>query len=182
MCCIFPSLIADPCTLPPVQGPCNSRDTRWYWEQKSRSCKHFIYSGCLGNSNNFGSASECESKCSQQRGQSGRTQSLTGRPAVLSASVTDIISNGIVFIVRLLLLLWFLVEGYIFRRCVRVAGGCWSMQWISLQILLQCGEWSMRSFRLQRMRRQRQSFRTNWRYSFIYSNIVSYQSNISMFF
>uniref|UniRef100_A0A803TQK6 BPTI/Kunitz inhibitor domain-containing protein n=1 Tax=Anolis carolinensis TaxID=28377 RepID=A0A803TQK6_ANOCA len=48
------------CKLPPEQGKwsCSEKISRYYYNQKSKHCEQFIYSGCGGNANNFSSSQE----------------------------------------------------------------------------------------------------------------------------
>merc|ERR1712215_304209 len=53
------------CDQPPaVGGPCEAYIPRWTFNQATRNCEQFIYGGCKGNKNRFGSKAECEKKCS----------------------------------------------------------------------------------------------------------------------
>nr|XP_061799788.1 tissue factor pathway inhibitor-like [Nerophis lumbriciformis] len=56
----------NPCDLPQVEGPCRALMPRFYFDSKSRQCKHFYYGGCFGNANNFFSMAACEEKCQRQ--------------------------------------------------------------------------------------------------------------------
>ncbi|XP_013398726.1 papilin isoform X2 [Lingula anatina] len=51
------------CLLPVVRGGCQQNLSRWYFDQKTRSCKTFTYGGCLGNKNNFETRDACEQSC-----------------------------------------------------------------------------------------------------------------------
>uniref|UniRef100_A0A8B9H9X1 BPTI/Kunitz inhibitor domain-containing protein n=1 Tax=Astyanax mexicanus TaxID=7994 RepID=A0A8B9H9X1_ASTMX len=55
------------CTLNHVEGVCPGKFNpihRWFFDSTSGSCKHFLYSGCKGNANNFPSRRACQEQCS----------------------------------------------------------------------------------------------------------------------
>jgi len=52
---------ADPCSLPMDGGPCRALKPRYY--HNNGKCEKFIYGGCRGNANNFGSLEDCEARC-----------------------------------------------------------------------------------------------------------------------
>ncbi|CAO4374764.1 unnamed protein product [Caenorhabditis nigoni] len=54
----------DVCTLPPVTGSCSRARIMWYYDNESRKCERFSWSGC-GNQNRFASKMQCEQTCSQ---------------------------------------------------------------------------------------------------------------------
>ncbi|XP_037086585.1 papilin-like [Pollicipes pollicipes] len=51
------------CRQRSLVGPCAGSITRYYFDDTSKRCQQFIYSGCGGNSNNFETRSECEGSC-----------------------------------------------------------------------------------------------------------------------
>ncbi|TRY59175.1 hypothetical protein DNTS_032421 [Danionella cerebrum] len=53
----------DMCASPPMAGPCKGLFPRWYYDHESGECRHFQYSGCKGNHNNFLQKSDCENEC-----------------------------------------------------------------------------------------------------------------------
>ncbi|GAA6099383.1 low-density lipoprotein receptor-related protein 11 [Tachysurus ichikawai] len=58
-----PTVDQDPCTMPPVVGPCKGVFPRWYYDPTAGECKHFLYSGCKGNHNNFLQQADCANEC-----------------------------------------------------------------------------------------------------------------------
>ncbi|XP_064321218.1 WAP four-disulfide core domain protein 8-like [Phalacrocorax carbo] len=64
----FSSLVssADICHLPLVRGPCRGRFRHYAYASALGTCQPFIYSGCGGNANNFGTLEECQQVCEQQ--------------------------------------------------------------------------------------------------------------------
>lgn len=44
-------------------GYCKAHIPRWSYDFENRECVKFIYGGCGGNKNRFGSLEECQEKC-----------------------------------------------------------------------------------------------------------------------
>ena len=57
--------VSDICSLSQDQGPCGDWVLRHYYDKSSGQCQYFYYGGCEGNENNFETAEECESRCSE---------------------------------------------------------------------------------------------------------------------
>lgn len=60
------------CRLPPEVGLCNTNEVenyhkRWYYSDSRGSCVSFIYSGCMGNQNNFRSFDSCTQFCASSK-------------------------------------------------------------------------------------------------------------------
>ncbi|CDW53412.1 Kunitz BPTI and Lustrin cystein domain containing protein [Trichuris trichiura] len=53
----------NPCLLPMLPGEGDQKLKRWYFNQASRQCLEFTYTGRAGNQNNFQSEEECAGKC-----------------------------------------------------------------------------------------------------------------------
>lgn len=51
------------CQLPADSGECSNYVSRFYYDTKDKSCKHFYYGGCGGNKNNFISEGACLARC-----------------------------------------------------------------------------------------------------------------------
>ncbi len=48
------------CTQLPQTGPCRSAIRSWYYDAATAPCMPFLYGGCQGNENRFGSFDECD--------------------------------------------------------------------------------------------------------------------------
>ncbi|GCB78354.1 hypothetical protein scyTo_0019396 [Scyliorhinus torazame] len=51
------------CTSPLQTGPCRAAFRRFFYDAADKTCKIFIYGGCLGNGNNFISEQACLEHC-----------------------------------------------------------------------------------------------------------------------
>lgn len=51
------------CQKPPFSGPCMGFVPRFYYDQKTNSCRAFVYGGCMSNGNNFESHTDCMRLC-----------------------------------------------------------------------------------------------------------------------
>ena len=51
------------CLQKPSPGPCKGSFQRWFYDEGANQCSPFTYGGCKGNSNNFKSAQECQTRC-----------------------------------------------------------------------------------------------------------------------
>ncbi|KFD46291.1 hypothetical protein M513_12826 [Trichuris suis] len=51
------------CGQPADTGNCRGKEQKWFFNPRTRKCETFIYGGCGGNSNNFGSKQQCETVC-----------------------------------------------------------------------------------------------------------------------
>ncbi|BFZ04334.1 hypothetical protein BsWGS_07373 [Bradybaena similaris] len=59
------SMAATPeyCAYEKVEGICQGRFDRYYYEPATGTCELFQYGGCQGNENNFETQIECEAVC-----------------------------------------------------------------------------------------------------------------------
>ena len=53
----------DICRFPPEVGPCRGVYPRWFFNATSSQCELFLYGGCYGNDNQFGTLNECIDHC-----------------------------------------------------------------------------------------------------------------------
>ncbi|XP_076119139.1 BPTI/Kunitz domain-containing protein-like [Alosa pseudoharengus] len=53
----------DQCVAPMDPGPCLALIPRWFHNAVTNKCEQFIYGGCQGNRNNYGSEKECTDTC-----------------------------------------------------------------------------------------------------------------------
>jgi hypothetical protein len=58
------SNMLDSCRLPAKTGMCRGYFKRFYYDPSTNECKQFVYGGCGGNLNNYGTQSECQFVCS----------------------------------------------------------------------------------------------------------------------
>lgn len=58
-----PAALAERCRLPAVAGRCRASIPRWFFDAPSGRCRRFVFGGCGGNGNNFGTESECRESC-----------------------------------------------------------------------------------------------------------------------
>merc|ERR1711962_513921 len=55
------------CYLKKIVGPCQGNYMEWFYDITSRSCKQFVYGGCLGNGNRFETKEQCENMCAPDK-------------------------------------------------------------------------------------------------------------------
>ncbi|XP_061864653.1 collagen alpha-1(VII) chain [Colius striatus] len=67
-----PVMDAEPCRQPLDEGHCQRYTLRWYYNQRAAECRPFVYSGCRGSLNRFGSKEECEQRCGPRLGAGAR--------------------------------------------------------------------------------------------------------------
>uniref|UniRef100_A0A2K5RMZ7 Collagen alpha-1(VII) chain n=1 Tax=Cebus imitator TaxID=2715852 RepID=A0A2K5RMZ7_CEBIM len=66
----------DPCSLPLDEGSCTAYTLRWYHRAVpggTEACHPFVYGGCGGNANRFGTREACERRCSPRVAQNQGT-------------------------------------------------------------------------------------------------------------
>jgi len=51
------------CEQPKIVSHCEAYFPKWFFNEETNSCAEFIYGGCDGNGNNFGSEEKCQSIC-----------------------------------------------------------------------------------------------------------------------
>jgi len=56
--------VVEVCMLPLEVGRCAQNQTAWHYNSITGLCSSFVYGGCRGNANRFGSQVNCESACS----------------------------------------------------------------------------------------------------------------------
>ncbi|XP_038605979.1 papilin-like [Tachyglossus aculeatus] len=62
----------DLCFLPPVEGPCQAKIPRYFYDSVTRRCAEFFYGGCKGNPNNFVDRESCQAACAARGRDRGR--------------------------------------------------------------------------------------------------------------
>lgn len=56
------------CLLEPERGLCYAAFTLYYFDAAAGTCEEFLYGGCGGNANRFGSLEECQATCARSSG------------------------------------------------------------------------------------------------------------------
>ena len=56
-------LVNSVCLLDKQQGTCKAHFKLWYFNKVTKKCEQFVYGGCQGNGNRFGSELECRQTC-----------------------------------------------------------------------------------------------------------------------
>jgi hypothetical protein len=51
------------CAAPPNSGMCDAYFPAWYHDPSTGICRPFVYGGCGGNANRYGSLAECQKAC-----------------------------------------------------------------------------------------------------------------------
>ncbi|XP_058806520.1 papilin [Phymastichus coffea] len=77
--------VQDPCTMPPMVGPCNDSISRFYYDRRADACYQFAYSGCQGNKNNFDDLRVCEQRCRRRQPGSHTVVTLSTVPPTRSS-------------------------------------------------------------------------------------------------
>lgn len=60
------------CAVGPDSGPCRAAFPMFFFDAETQSCRTFLYGGCRGNGNRYGSESECVERCITQGAAEGR--------------------------------------------------------------------------------------------------------------
>ncbi|GAA6233372.1 kunitz-type protease inhibitor 2 [Lates japonicus] len=58
----------DECMATPDPGPCRAAFPRFYYDFDTGTCQSFMYGGCRGNKNSYGTEEECLNSCSIKDG------------------------------------------------------------------------------------------------------------------
>ncbi|KAF0031039.1 hypothetical protein F2P81_017770 [Scophthalmus maximus] len=67
----------DQCTVTPDPGPCRAAFPKFYFDHNTGTCQSFLYGGCRGNHNRYGSMEECLTHCSRDASSSCNIRSFS---------------------------------------------------------------------------------------------------------
>jgi len=79
--------------LPKVEGTCENRTERYYFDSKTQTCSTFSYS-CDGNLNNFDTKEQCEKVCLSQKEitLSNEQQNLSTTASTISTTTQEVLT------------------------------------------------------------------------------------------
>ncbi|EDL96502.1 rCG32173 [Rattus norvegicus] len=78
----------DPCALEMDPGSCYESHYRFFYNQTSKKCQIFVFSGCNGNRNNFMLKIDCDVMCNEEyKVKPQRTPELEPEPELKSMCV-----------------------------------------------------------------------------------------------
>ncbi|XP_071352902.1 kunitz-type protease inhibitor 2 [Trachinotus anak] len=55
----------DQCLVTPDPGPCRAAFPKFYYDHNTDTCQSFLFGGCRGNQNRYGTVEECMRRCSR---------------------------------------------------------------------------------------------------------------------
>ncbi|KAM5176036.1 kunitz-type protease inhibitor 4 [Callospermophilus lateralis] len=65
-CALTTPVLGDPCVMDVNPGDCFDIFIRYFYNQTSKKCEYFYYSGCNGNLNNFMIKLDCQVACDEE--------------------------------------------------------------------------------------------------------------------
>ena len=80
------------CFAPADSGPCEGNFLRWHYDDVSAGCRTFLYGGCRGNANRYGTEAECMHACREYHQRP--TRQASGGEASFSTLPTSTIAPG----------------------------------------------------------------------------------------
>ncbi|KAG7225963.1 hypothetical protein INR49_018564 [Caranx melampygus] len=93
----------DQCMVSPDPGPCRAYFMNFYYDPKSESCRSFIYGGCRGNQNRYGTMEECMARCSGTDSFDGQAKHANRRTPAFFLLIT-LAAISVVLLVTLVLI------------------------------------------------------------------------------
>ena len=73
------------CSLRKDAGPCLDYTALWYYDAETAICRRFLYGGCGGNRNRFGTARQCREHCA-----AAEHDDVTGKPDDVTEKPDDV--------------------------------------------------------------------------------------------
>ncbi|XP_055847560.1 papilin isoform X2 [Episyrphus balteatus] len=77
------------CSLPPIYGRCTDNTTRWHYDEQSKRCFEFEFSGCRGNRNNFVNEQECMDYCTEYDAETNPDENQCNLPLERGSGCND---------------------------------------------------------------------------------------------
>ncbi|XP_022594186.1 papilin-like [Seriola dumerili] len=92
----------DKCMATPDPGPCRAAFPKFYYDHNTGTCQSFMYGGCRGNQNSYGTVEECMSRCSRDGSLDSRGKTRNSAPAlfllITLAAISALLLVTLVFI------------------------------------------------------------------------------------
>uniref|UniRef100_A0A3B4WW61 Serine peptidase inhibitor, Kunitz type, 2 n=1 Tax=Seriola lalandi dorsalis TaxID=1841481 RepID=A0A3B4WW61_SERLL len=92
----------DKCMATPDPGPCRAAFPKFYYDHNTGTCQSFMYGGCRGNQNSYGTVEECMSRCSRDGSLDSRGKTRNSAPAlfllITLAAISVLLLVTLVFI------------------------------------------------------------------------------------
>ncbi|CDQ62862.1 unnamed protein product [Oncorhynchus mykiss] len=96
----------DACMVPSDSGPCRAAFNLFYFDPSTSSCQSFIYGGCQGNGNRYGTLDECMARCTGEHGEQGQHNGHNRLTPGVFLVATLAVSSALILMGLILITIW----------------------------------------------------------------------------
>ncbi|XP_070983215.1 kunitz-type protease inhibitor 2-like isoform X2 [Oncorhynchus clarkii lewisi] len=96
----------DACMVPSDSGPCRAAFNLFYFDPSTSSCQSFIYGGCQGNGNRYGTLDECMARCTGEHGEQGQHNGHNRVTPGVFLVATLAVSSALILMGLILITIW----------------------------------------------------------------------------